>query len=433
MPLHLELEQRKVAALDGLSSVANQCGPRVLRRFTQEGNMGISEYDFHLRIGQMYAPTPGIFLALILLAFALPRGFAQDSITYDGHGHACFVNPILVNSCGPWLGAWANNYTAAPVVPPDGGEGLKSQILYHESRIGRQLSIVHSYHPPAETAISADEGYFIDRPGTYLLINWRPTDPWINAAGGDNTGNAQIDAMATSIKKVAPHKVFLVIQAEPERSVSANNPGLTCALRPGATSGSEADYVAMWHNVRARFDRLHVRNVVWVMDYEGYSKFDPCMTNALYPGDRYVDWVAWDPYDPGTGWVAATNYFYNTLVSLTDRKHRYTSKPWMLAEFGVEGKAGQPHAYQYYADAKAALDSNTYPRLHAYVVFDAIGSLYTQVEYGGASKATLVLDPTEQAYYNKFANDRKFIHKYPRGNPPGNDSPFVPSDFGHYE
>jgi beta-mannanase len=163
----------------------------------------------------------------------------------------------------------------------------------------------------------------------------------------------------------------------------------------------------MWHNVRQRFDNIGVTNVVWVMVYEAILKYDPCMTKALWPGDSYVDWVAWDPYDSGTGWNDTISFFYNQLTTLTDATHSFTAKPWMLSEHGIYGKRPQSEAYAYYDDAKTALDNGTYSRIKAYVVFDAIGSLYTQIDYGGDGSAghPVVQDDVEQTHYKTFAND----------------------------
>jgi beta-mannanase len=334
---------------------------------------------------------------MAILAAGGSAGCAQSA-----EPQTCTISSTLVNSCGPWLGAYASQY---PQVSSD----FETQITYHEQRVGRQMSIVHQYHALGNVTLSSDEVYFIDRANTYMLINWKPADPWVNGAGGDSTVNAQIDEMASSIKAVSPHKVFLSLYHEPENNVSVNNAGLTCALANGASSGSEADYVNMWHNVRTRFNNDGVTNVVWVMIYQGYEKFDPCMTNALWPGNSYVDWVAWDPYDTtaNAGWDTTTSYFYNILNSLSNSTYNYKSKPWMLAEYGIGGNLAQSEAYQYYADAKTALDANTYPALKAYVVFDAIGTLYSQVEYGG--DPTVFLDTTEQTDYNKLADDSKFI------------------------
>jgi len=315
----------------------------------------------------------------------------------------CTVSSTLVNSCGPWLGAYASQYPAAT-------SNLEAQVEYHEQRVGRQMSIVHDYNPVGDVTISSYDQYFYNRANTYLFLNWKPADPWVNGTGCSSNActatNAQIDQMATSIKALGTKKMFLALYHEPENNVSVNDAGLSCTLKAGASSGFEADYVNMWKNVRSRFDADGVTNVVWVMVYQGYSKFDPCMTNALWPGNANVDWVAWDPYDTtGVGWVDTTNFFYNTLVSLSDDEHSYMGRPWMLAEFGVGGNLPQSDAYSYYAAEKTALDNNTYPNIHAYIVFDAIGTLYNQVQYGG--DPTVVLDPQEQTDYNLFANDSK--------------------------
>ncbi len=59
---------------------------------------------------------------------------------------SCTVSPILVNSCRPWFGGTASDY-------PQVARDKKSQILYHEQRIGRQLEIAHTYHGYGDNAL----------------------------------------------------------------------------------------------------------------------------------------------------------------------------------------------------------------------------------------------------------------------------------------
>jgi hypothetical protein len=283
-------------------------------------------------------------------------------------------------------------------------------MLYHEQRVGRQMSIVHAYNGVGENTLSTDQLYFINRPNTYLLLNWKPASKWSQAAGSNASVNAGIDQMAEAILSVAPKKVMLSVFHEPQNDVSANDSGLNCALSGSGTSGTETDYVNMWHNVRARFDALGVTNVVWVMIYQGFDKFH-CMTNALWPGNSYVDWVAWDQYDSGAGWNSDISSFYNNLTTLTDANHNYTSKPWMLTEFGIHGARPQSEAYQYYTDARKSLDRKMFPNIKAYIVWDSKGAEFNQVGYGGPGPASdptkYFLDQTEQEYYNKFARHTK--------------------------
>ena len=61
------------------------------------------------------------------------------------------------------------------------------------------------------------------------------------------------------------------------------------------TSGSPDQYRAMWQNVENRFKADGVDNVVYVMTYISYPRWD-CAIKDFWPGNDLVDWVAWDPY-----------------------------------------------------------------------------------------------------------------------------------------
>lgn len=309
----------------------------------------------------------------------------------------CLVDQKLVNPCRPWLGAFANSYP--------GVTGWRNDILDHESRIGRQLDIVHNYHAPGTAPpLSADEKYFINRGHTILLVNWKPALPWSDGDGSNATVNAQIDQAADSIKSVAPKKIMLTIYHEPEPDVTGGASGCTTSTyKTDAKGGTPAEYRAMWQNVRSRFDAKGATNVIWVMNYMGFSRWD-CLIDDMWPGNYLVDWVMYDPYAANNTetWDSTVGRFYNVLTSKTTSVTNYTSKPWGLAEFGIGPNADQQHTYDYYADAKTALETNKYSRLKAYVAFDHDGVHSTMVGYTPAP--ALVADPAEQQRYNAFAN-----------------------------
>ena len=154
-------------------------------------------------------------LALFIVGFgavgtlALYNSFAAST---------CTVDAKLVNSCRPWVGAEANGY---PGIASD----HKTQLLAHESRIGHQLDVVHFYSSPGDT-LDTTQKYFINRSGTYLMLNWKPVkgggpgNTWKDADGRNTTVNANIVKMANSIKSVAPKKIFLTVYHEPENDVS---------------------------------------------------------------------------------------------------------------------------------------------------------------------------------------------------------------------
>jgi hypothetical protein len=357
--------------------------------------------------------------ALLLLAPALTLawGLPQSASPAAGAGVPsaavtdCTVSPILVNSCRPWLGVVVDGY-------PNVG-GWRNQVLAHEQRIGRQVDMVHQYHPPGaiNTVLTADELYFVNR-GTILYLNWRPTTRWLDGMGGNATINSHIDQMANSLRAVAPAKIMLAVHGEPERYVT---PGTSNCPYLKGNYGSPAQYRAMWQNVRNRFDALGVNNVVWAVNYLGYYRWD-CLFPELWPGNHLVDWVLWDPYiGPFERWDDFVGYMYNALETKSDATHAYTSKPWGIAEFGYWYGTNQQEAYRMYDDIKASLNAGRFPRLKLYEPYDTTNEVAdTRISY----TANHVLDPVEQQHYNALANDPLFTDAGappPPPPPPGTD------------
>ncbi len=315
------------------------------------------------------------------------------SVTSTASPSCNTVSDKLVPGCGAWLGAWSNNY---------GSIGLRNQLEEHEARIGRQVSVVHSYHGVGSNTLSADDKFFINRANTYLLTNWKPTSAWAQADGSNSTVNAGIDAMADSVKSVAPNKLVLAVFHEPENDVSGGAGSCASNIYVGST-GTPAEYRAMWTNVRNRFDAKGVTNVVWAMNYMGFSKWD-CMVKDLWPGNNLVDWVMYDPYPSGSEtWATGIGRFYNWLNANSDASHAFSSKPYGLAEWGA-WHTNQAAVYQLYEDGKTAIAAGTMPNIKMYTVFDATGIDDSRVGYNDAS----ILDTTEQQKYNSFVQSAGF-------------------------
>lgn len=279
----------------------------------------------------------------------------------------CAVTDKLVNPCRPWLGAAANKY--AGVTEGD----YKAQILAHEQAIKRPVDIAHTYHPVGDNQLSSNDKYFINRANTYLFTNWKPAAQWASAAGSNSTVNTAIDNMADSIKSVAPKKIFFTLNHEPENDVSSGGSG--CNVSYAGSAGTPSDYKAMWSNVRKRFDARGATNVVWVMDYMNYYKWD-CLVDDLYPGNGLVDWVMFNAYGYGTGGFSKApdniKRFVDLLGSYQSTSLDFKSKPWGVVEWNVHDMPATT-SYQYYDDVKAIANNNTHPNLKAYMVFDSIG------------------------------------------------------------
>lgn len=337
----------------------------------------------------------GIIAVLVSAAVAYPviadTGEEKDS-------RECEISEILVNSCRPWLGARASDY-------PGADDSVGKQVTHHEERIDRNLDIVHTFAPVGHLPLrSKDEIALAERADTYLFQNWKPAAKWKDAGGGDAKIDEHIDAAADNIAKIAPKKLFLTIHHEPENDVSSD---ADCDTKDGAEAGSAEEYRAMWHNVRERFDAKGIDNVVWVMDYMNYKRWD-CLVPKMYPGDDHVDWVMFNAYGDGNkdDFAANVDRFYKLLTELSSPEMDLASKPWGIVEWGISDST-QEQARAYYQGAAKSIEKNQFPKLSSYMIFDSPGTHDDgglRVGYGDNGKA----DAKEQESYTEFANSPVF-------------------------
>jgi hypothetical protein len=268
---------------------------------------------------------------------------------------------MLVPSCGVLFGGVLTSW---------GGTDIMTQLNDANAGTGTHMDLAHDYRRPGQV-LSPYDIQVAKTPGDILQLNWKPATTWSDANGNNATVNAQIDAMANSIKSLGSTKIFLTIFHEPENDVSSggtNCPGLTYK----GSAGTPADYRAMWANVHARFAALNVTNVVWVMNYMNYAPWD-CLINDLWPGNSLVDWVFFESYsDNNSTFATQTAHFYNLLTNQTDSTHNYLSKPWGIGEFGSNA-TNNAIRNLYYSGVKTALDSNEFPKLKLLSVYDSPG------------------------------------------------------------
>jgi hypothetical protein len=166
--------------------------------------------------------------------------------------------------------------------------------------------------------------------------------------------------------------------------------------------GTAADYARAWRHIDSRFRAMGARkSVIFVWDMTGYMTRVP-QWNTLYPGDRVVDWLAWDPYGktpsnpPAAPVVPFSSAFGQANGSRPDdtgstRFYKWADgagatapgtdkfyvkpgshrKPLMVAEFGLcwaSSTLGQ--AEQWYARAGTMIGRGRYRRVKAFVYFD---------------------------------------------------------------
>lgn len=304
----------------------------------------------------------------------------------------CAVTRDLVPTCGHWWGIAPLAHTAVP---------LRTAMREEEGVAGRVLDIVHTYHvngelfpTPAERALALQPGHH-----RLLLINWKPATnlTWRQVASG--AADARIDRLAGYIERTFRHRFFLTIWHEPENDVNANP----------ASGETAKDYRAMYEHV---VQRLRADGVHWAITVMTYMGFDNWARKSwfryLWPGRRYVDWLAIDPYGTGArhGWAAQN---FRSLVNRPDgdfpgfytwARRAHPSEPIMLAEWGVGAASANPTGQaQFFRSVAAQLPD--FPQIKALVYFDAPRPPVGQV------RTYLQADPSTAAAWRALVNDRR--------------------------
>ena len=92
----------------------------------------------------------------------------------------------------------------------------------------------------------------------------------------------------------------------------------------------------MWHNVRTIFDANGATNVIWVWDVQNISQYRNLLP-SLWPGNDYVDWIMWDPYQDSASdnFTNDVEVGYQWFISNSNATNNFAGKFFGLAEWGV--------------------------------------------------------------------------------------------------
>ena len=275
-----------------------------------------------------------------------------------GKGSRSNLGAILVPANSALWGAW---------VAPVNGQTSAQAVAALETTMGRQLDIVHQYEAFDETWPNATQTSWANG-GRILLANISARQKsgsiltWTAVANGSQ--DATIDALAGRLKTFG-HQVYISFDEEPESRYHDNPATYTLA-----------SFVAAFKHLHDRLAADGVTNVSWVWNVTGYIG-NASIYPSLYPGDSYVDWIAWDPYN-----------WYNCSVNTTNKWETFdtviqpfydwvagghlssgaATKPLMLAEFGTVEHGVTPTKGQWFTDAVSTLPSR--PLLKAIVYYD---------------------------------------------------------------
>jgi beta-mannanase len=237
-----------------------------------------------------------------------------------------------------------------------------------ESEVGRRFDLTLRYH---DFSTHPTLGVFPDASERTLGTNRTLFMSWQARVGSTNTNlkwadiaNGSYDSFITSAAtrlKAWNRPVIIAFDAEFDNLTSLKGP--------------VSDYVLAYRRIVDMFRAAGVTNVAWAWVPTGYlGAGNDARTLAGYPGDSYVDWVGYDPYNfykcNNASWktfeqtIAPT---YNWFVSKGLGK-----KPFLLSEYGTQYDSANPSAStQWYADIPGVLQR--YPNLKGLIRFDADG------------------------------------------------------------
>jgi beta-mannanase len=194
-----------------------------------------------------------------------------------------------------------------------------------EASVDREFDLIYRFYdwdatiPDAYQMRAAQEGRM-------LRVNVTSRDDstglftrWADIASG--AADAQIRLHAQNLKRV-PGPVYFSFQQEPEKLVGIY--------------GTVYDFANAWKRMHTIFAQEGADNVVWTWTVSGSSSRFEMYTGGLYPGDAYVDWVSYDPYNFYACHGAPWETFDQSIASFYDfaMANGFGDKPFMLSEYG---------------------------------------------------------------------------------------------------
>ena len=236
-----------------------------------------------------------------------------------------------------------------------------------ESQVGRTFDIVLNYHDFSSSLVQGQFPNHYERSlgrDHLLFIDWQAR---VSATNRNLSYRAiakgQYDRyVVAAAKRVKAYKRRVIIGFDPEFDSYPDK-------------GTPAQYAAAFRHIHHVFAVHKVTNAAWAWVSTGYiGGGNGARILRGYPGNRYVNWVGWDPYNfyrcNGTGWRTFAQKVAPTYRWM--KSHHHGNKPFLLSEYGTQYDADNPtRSKQWYAGIPTALRSM--PNLKALIRFDAQG------------------------------------------------------------
>lgn len=284
--------------------------------------------------------------------------------------------PASASSHQVMLGIWQ---------PPSPGDFRPLDNL--QQSLGVDVDIIPWYQAwdsSTNSAFRADKVREVHNRGAIPMITW---EPWNTSKG--------VNQPQYSLKQISGGAHDSYIRGWARSAAQING---TIYLRfahemngnwypwaAGVNGNNAGDYVNAWNHVVDIFRAEGADNVQWVWspnkDYPGATDL-----RSLFPGDSRVDWLAIDGYNFGTAkagqqWRSFNDTFKGTYDIITS----FSERPVMIGETGSTEVGGDKAAWIRDGMSPANLAQH-FPRLHAIIYFNQVGSGNWPLETSAAAK-----------------------------------------------
>jgi endoglucanase len=264
-------------------------------------------------------------------------------------------------------GGGGNSGATGPLAPAQGallgafvGTGTVMQL---EGTLGRKLAISHNFFGWNDDYTSWVRSTVA---GGYIpLVTW---EPWVGAAGVsiDDIANGAHDSMIRSRAQSSAaigQRFFLRWGHEMNGNWYPWD-----GSHNGANASAGAKYIAAYRHIHDLFVNAEAANVVWVFcpNVDSVPGDAWNQWSNYYPGDTYVDWMAFDGYNWGTVQTGSSWRTFTSIAGAIYAGLAGKGKPIMIAETASTELGGDKAAW--IAGVLPAL-AGSYPSIRALVWF----------------------------------------------------------------
>jgi hypothetical protein len=304
-------------------------------------------------------------------------GGGAGAAGHGGNGGASGASGLLAPAQGVLLGAFV-------------GTGTIAQL---ETTLGRKLAVSHNFHGWTDDYTAWIRSTFAS--GYIPLVTW---ETWTNGVGYslDDIINGVHDSMIRTRAQACAsigQRFFLRWGHEMNGNWYPWD-----GFHNGANAAAATKYIATYRHIHDLFVAAGATNVLWVFSPNVDSVPGDAWNqwSNYYPGDSYVDWMAFDGYNWGTVQAGSTWRSFTSIAGTIYAGLAAKGKPIMIPETASAEQGGDKAAW---IAAVLPTLKGSYPSIKALVWFHMNKETDWRVDSSPAARDAFVMMANDP-YFN---------------------------------